>query len=154
MLSSGLNYRSYLTWDVCRRHTRFKCAEELHILGRMDSPVVSEANAVPVDVKIPKNCKENRYYYRHREEVLARKKEQRMASPEYIAKQEEKEQKRKMKEIEREQKKIEKKAIKEKEKETKRLAKMNALLKEREEKKNNKIQIKMNALLSVPPGEI
>ena len=67
----------------------------------MDSQVVSEANAVPVDVKIPKNCKENRYYYRHREEVLARKKEQRMVDPEYRARQELKEQKK----LEREEKK-------------------------------------------------
>ena len=52
-------------------------------------------------VKLPKNTAENRYYYRHREEVLARKKEQRMADPEYRARQEIKEQKG----IEREEKK-------------------------------------------------
>lgn len=76
------------------------------------------------DVKIPKNTKENRYYYKHREEINARRKEQRMESPEYKAKQEEKERKRKEKEEEQERKKQEK----EKEKEAKRLAKMNALL--------------------------
>ena len=90
----------------------------------MNSQVVSEASAEPLDVKIPKICKENKYYYAHREEVLARKKEQRMATPEYKAKQEEKEQKRKEKEEALEKKKQEK----EKEKELKRLVKMNALL--------------------------
>lgn len=86
----------------------------------MESPSGLE----PVDVKVPKNTKENRYYYRHREEINARRKEQRMATPEYKAKQEEKERKRKEKEEEMERKKQEK----EKEKEAKRLAKMNALL--------------------------
>ena len=30
-------------------------------------------------VKLPKNCKENRYYYRHREEILERKRLARLA---------------------------------------------------------------------------
>ncbi len=90
----------------------------------MDSPVVSEANAEPLNVKIPKNTAENRYYYKHRLEVLARKKEQRMATPEYKAKQEEKERKRKEKEEERERNLL----LKKEEKEAKRLAKINALL--------------------------
>ncbi len=94
----------------------------------MNSQVVSEASAEPLDVKIPKNTKENRYYYAHREEVLARKKEQRMADPEYKAKQEEKERKRKEKEEERNRKLLLKKEEKEREKEAKRLVKMNALL--------------------------
>ncbi len=35
--------------------------------------------AVPTDVKLPKNCKENRYYYKHREEILERKRQARLA---------------------------------------------------------------------------
>jgi len=31
------------------------------------------------DLKMPKNCKENRYYYRHREEILERKRLARLA---------------------------------------------------------------------------
>jgi hypothetical protein len=38
------------------------------------------------EVKLPKNTKENRYYYRHREEVLERKRQKRMEDPEYQAK--------------------------------------------------------------------
>jgi len=40
--------------------------------------------------KMPKNCKENRYYYRHREEILAQKREKRLEDPVYQAKQKEK----------------------------------------------------------------
>ncbi len=90
------------------------------------------------DVKIPKNTKENRYYYAHREEVLARKKEQRMADPEYKARQEEKERKRKEKEEEH--------LRKEAEREAKRLTKMKAL-----ELKNLKLETKKNALLGISP---
>ena len=38
------------------------------------------------EIKVPKDCKENRYYYRHREEVLERKRKKRMEDPEYQAK--------------------------------------------------------------------
>lgn len=76
-------------------------------------------NGVPVDLKMPKNTKENRYYYRNREEVLARIKERKMADPEYRAKHEEKEKKKREKD--------EESARKKQEKEAKRLAKMEAL---------------------------
>ena len=33
----------------------------------------------------PKLCKENRYYYRHREEILARQKQRKMEDPEFAA---------------------------------------------------------------------
>jgi hypothetical protein len=48
--------------------------------------------------KLPKNCKENRYYYRHREEILERKKQKRLEDPEYQAKQLAKEEAKKAKE--------------------------------------------------------
>lgn len=35
----------------------------------------------------PKLCKENRYYYRHREEILARQKLKKMEDPEFAARQ-------------------------------------------------------------------
>jgi hypothetical protein len=44
--------------------------------------------------KLPKNCKENRYYYRHREEILERKKQKRLEDPEYQAKYEERQKKK------------------------------------------------------------
>jgi hypothetical protein len=53
-----------------------------------------------MDVKLPKNCKENRYYYKHREEILEKRKQKRMEDPEYLAKQKEKEDKKKQKEEE------------------------------------------------------
>ena len=31
------------------------------------------------DIKVPKNCKENRYYYRHREKILERQRLARLA---------------------------------------------------------------------------
>lgn len=37
-------------------------------------------------LKLPKNCKENRYYYRHREEILERQRKRRIENPEYQAK--------------------------------------------------------------------
>ena len=43
---------------------------------------ISPSVAVPTvesDVKLPKNCKENRYYYKHREEILERKRLARLA---------------------------------------------------------------------------
>ena len=43
---------------------------------------ISPSVAVPTvesDVKLPKNCKENRDYYKHREEILERKRLARLA---------------------------------------------------------------------------
>jgi len=37
------------------------------------------ATAIADQMKLPKNCKENRYYYRHREEILERKRLARLA---------------------------------------------------------------------------
>jgi len=56
---------------------------------------------------IPKDIKENRYYYRHREEILARKKACRESSEEWKEKQKEKERRRREKEEEKERKKEE-----------------------------------------------
>ncbi len=42
---------------------------------------------VKEEVKIPKVPKASRYYYRHREDILARRRERLMADPEYVAKQ-------------------------------------------------------------------
>ncbi len=44
--------------------------------------------------KLPKNCKETKYYYRHREEILERKKQKRLEDPEYQAKYEERQKKK------------------------------------------------------------
>lgn len=52
-------------------------------------------------MKLPKNCKENRYYYRHREEILERKRQKRLEDPEYQAKQKAKEEAKKAKEEEK-----------------------------------------------------
>ena len=59
----------------------------------------------------PKLCKENRYYYRHREEILARQKLKKMEDPEFAARQVAREQLK----AEREQKAAEKEAKKEEE---------------------------------------
>jgi hypothetical protein len=54
--------------------------------------------------KLPKNCKENRYYYRNREQILERKRQKRLEDPEYQAKQKAKEDAKKAKEEEKKQK--------------------------------------------------
>jgi hypothetical protein len=46
------------------------------------------------EVKLPKKCKETRYYYKHREEILARRKEKKLEDPEYQAKYEERQRKK------------------------------------------------------------
>jgi hypothetical protein len=48
--------------------------------------------------KLPKNCKETKYYYTHREQILERKKQKRLEDPEYQAKQLAKEKAKKAKE--------------------------------------------------------
>ena len=48
--------------------------------------------------KLPKNCKENRYYYRHREDILEKKRIERQETPEYQAKQIAKEEAKRVKE--------------------------------------------------------
>lgn len=45
-------------------------------------------------VKLPKNSKENRYYYRHREDILEKKLQKRLEDPEYAAKYEERQKKK------------------------------------------------------------
>jgi len=62
-------------------------------------PSTAEATEIVEDsVKLPKNCKENRYYYRHREEILEKKRQKRLEDPEYQAKQKAKEEAKKAKE--------------------------------------------------------
>jgi hypothetical protein len=58
----------------------------------------SEVIKSETEHKLPKNCKENRYYYKHREEILEKKRQKRLEDPEYQAKYEE----RQRKKIERE----------------------------------------------------
>ena len=41
---------------------------------------------VSADIKLPKNSKENRYYYRHREEIIEKRLQKKMEDPEYKAK--------------------------------------------------------------------
>jgi hypothetical protein len=53
------------------------------------------------ECKLPKNSKENRYYYRHREELLEKRRLKRLQDPEYQAKLKEREEKKKQKEEEK-----------------------------------------------------
>ena len=45
-------------------------------------------------IKLPKNCKENRYYYRNKEKILERRHQKRMEDPAYREKYEEKQRKK------------------------------------------------------------
>lgn len=82
------------------------------------SDVVTDTVKQMDEVKLPKMCKEIKYYYRHREEILEKKRLKKLEDPEYQAKQkakeeakkakeEAKEEAKKMKSIERAKKKAE-----------------------------------------------
>lgn len=59
-----------------------------------------EVPTVPSDAK-PKVCKEIKYYYTHRDEILQKRRQKRLEDPEYQAKQQVKEAAKKQKEEER-----------------------------------------------------
>lgn len=67
------------------------------------------------ELKLPKNCKENRYYHRHKAEILQKKLEKKLEDPEYKAKYEERQRKKAEKEeLERqraEKRELRKKAV-------------------------------------------
>lgn len=67
-------------------------------------------------IKLPKDCASNRYYYRHRDAILEKKKLNKQSDTEYV--------KRK---LEREQKRIEKERITAEREETRRLKKQSLL---------------------------
>lgn len=70
------------------------------VISRMDaviSEVISEVTSSDQEQKLPKNNKCNRYYYRHREDILEKKRQKRLEDPEYQAKQKAKEDAKKAK---------------------------------------------------------
>jgi hypothetical protein len=56
------------------------------------------------ELKVPKNSKENRYYYKNREAILEKQRQKRLEDPEYQAKQKAREEAKKAKEEEKKQK--------------------------------------------------
>lgn len=100
--------------------------------------VVSEEDTL----KLPQVNKNTRFYYRHREEIAAARKERLMADPEYVAKQEAKEAARAMKEAEREAAKAEREA--------KKKAREDALI-AKEELKKQKRDLKAKLVGALPP---
>ena len=86
------------------------------------------------EYKLPKNSKENRFYYRNREEILEKRRQKRLEDPEYQAKQKAKEEAKKAKEEERINKlKAKEEAIKSKE--TERIKQKEERSRERAKKK-------------------
>jgi hypothetical protein len=71
------------------------------------------ATVTDAGVKLPKNSKENRYYYRHREELLEKRRLKLLEDPEYQAKLKEREEKKKQRE-ELEKKRAEKRELRKK----------------------------------------
>jgi hypothetical protein len=63
----------------------------------MSSPSNISDNGME-EIKLPKNCKENRYYHKHRQVILEKKLKKRLEDPEYRAKFEEKQKKKAEKE--------------------------------------------------------
>ena len=76
------------------------------------SDVVSDTVKQTDDIKLPKMCKEVKYYYRHREEILEKKRLKKLQDPEYQAKQKAKEDAKKAKEDAKKQAKEEAKKMK------------------------------------------
>ena len=74
-----------------------------------ETPTATEMEGV----KLPKNCKENRYYYRHRDDILEKRLQKRLEDPEYQAKYEERIRKKAEKE-ELEKKRAEKRELRKK----------------------------------------
>ena len=79
----------------------------MYIDNRMSSEKVpqmaSEDNATITsnDTKMPELNKHNKYYYKHREDILARRKERQLANPKYQAKQKAKQEAKEKKEEEK-----------------------------------------------------
>ena len=96
--------------------------------------VVSEEDTL----KLPQVNKNTRFYYRHREEIAAARKERLMADPEYVAKQEAKEAAR----VAREAAKAEREA--------KKKAREEALI-AKEELKKQKRDLKAKLVGALPP---
>ena len=51
-----------------------KALNKIYSKGRMDA----EGTVNGTEPKLPKNCKENRYYYKHREEILEKRRQKRL----------------------------------------------------------------------------
>jgi hypothetical protein len=93
------------------------------MISRMEA---EQNDTSTLTIKVPKDCKSNRHYYRHREKILAKRKEQRLETdPEYAARCAARQKKKEAMEEKRlaKQKKIEEMEKKIKEREEKRAAK-------------------------------
>ena len=101
-------------------------------------------------VKLPKNTKGIKYYYRHREDILEKRRLKKMEDPEYQAKQLAKEEAKKAKEVEAKKAKEEKRILKLKEKEEQRKLKEEIKEKEKEERQRERAKKKAE-LLGVKP---
>jgi hypothetical protein len=62
------------------------CESDLNLFHILSSSRM-ESSAEEATMKLPQVNKNTRYYYRHREEIAAARKERLMADPEYVAKQ-------------------------------------------------------------------
>jgi hypothetical protein len=69
---------------------------KIDISNRMESP-----QETPIIPTLPKVCKEIKYYYKHRDEILEKRRQKRLEDPEYQAKQQAKEEAKKQKEEEK-----------------------------------------------------
>ena len=118
----------------------------LYTNRRMESTTETMVAPTNADIKLPKMCKEIRYYYRHREELAEKRRQRLLQDPDYQAKQLEKEEKKRAKEEEKQRAKEEAKRVKEEEKEAKRLEK----LKEKEQAKEAKRKKKAELLGILP----
>jgi len=103
------------------------------------------------DVKLPQINKNTRYYYRHREELAAARKEKLLADPEYVAKQAAKEEAKRIKAEEKEAATIAKALAKQKAIEERQIAKEAAKQIAKEELKKQKRDLKAKLVGATSP---
>ena len=102
------------------------------------------------EVKLPQVNKNTRFYYRHREEIAAARKERLMADPEYVAKQEAKEVARAQKEASKEAATVAKALARQKATEERQKAREEEKQKAKEELKKQKRDLKAKLVGASP----
>jgi hypothetical protein len=126
------------------------CESDLNLFHILSSSRM-ESSAEEATMKLPQVNKNTRYYYRHREEIAAARKERLMADPEYVAKQAAKEAARVAKEAAREAAAIAKTVTRQKATEERQKAKEEEKQKAKEELKKQKRELKSQLVGATSP---
>ena len=112
--------------------------------------IIPEMKQELSEMKLPKINKNTRFYYKHREEIAATRRERLLQDPEYQAKQAAKEEAKRAKEEAKQKEKEEKEAIRKEKQKEKRSAKEKVTKEEAQRIKDEKRKIK-EQLLGIRP---